>query len=82
MITRDRRDEADRPPRTALRRTVHLARTVPLDRTPVLAFGDAVRGAGWVLAERRRVPPSVEARLASLDGAQRLSRARRCAGWR
>jgi GT2 family glycosyltransferase len=69
-----------RPVRAALRRTVHLARTVPRDRTSVLAFGDAVRGAGWVLAERRRVPPSVEARLASLDGAQRRSRARRYVG--
>jgi GT2 family glycosyltransferase len=69
-----------RPVRAALRRTLHLARTVPRDRTSMLAFGDAVRGVGWVLAERRRVPPSVEARLASLDGAQRRSRARRYVG--
>ena len=69
-----------RPVRPALRRTLHLARTVPRDRTSVLAFGDAVRGAGWVLSQRRRVPPEVEARLASLDLAQRRSTARRYVG--
>jgi GT2 family glycosyltransferase len=69
-----------RPVRPALRRTVHLALTVPRDRTSALAAWDALRGAGWVLAERRRVPPRVEARLASLDRAQRESTARRYVG--
>ena len=69
-----------RPVRPALRRTVHLARTVPRDRTSVAAFGDALLGTPWVLASRRRVPPRVEARLASLDRAQRDSRARRYVG--
>ena len=69
-----------RPVRPALRRTAHLVRTVPRDRTSALAFGDAVRGAGWVLAHRRRVPPRVEARLASLDRSQRESTARRYIG--
>ena len=69
-----------RPLRPALRRTVHLARTVPRDRTSVAAFGDALLGTPWVLASRRRVPPRVEARLASLDQAQRDSRARRYVG--
>lgn len=69
-----------RPVRPALRRTVHLARTVPRDRTSALAAWDALRGAGWVLAERRRVPPRVEARLASLDRSQRESTARRYVG--
>ncbi|MCK2218064.1 glycosyltransferase family 2 protein [Actinomadura sp. ATCC 31491] len=66
-----------RPVRAALRRTAHLARTVPRDRISALAALDALRGLPWVLAERRRVPPRVEARLASLEAAQASSRARR-----
>jgi GT2 family glycosyltransferase len=69
-----------RPVRPALRRTVHLALSVPRDRTSALAALDALRGAGWVLAERRQVPPAVEARLASLDSSQRRSKARRYVG--
>ncbi|HST63992.1 MAG TPA: glycosyltransferase family 2 protein [Mycobacteriales bacterium] len=69
-----------RPFRPALRRTLHLAVSVPRDRTSALAALDALRGAGWVLAERRQVPPAVEARLASLDSAQRRSKARRYVG--
>ena len=69
-----------RPFRPALRRTVHLALSVPRDRTSALAALDALRGAGWVLAERRQVPPAVEARLASLDASQRQSKARRYVG--
>jgi GT2 family glycosyltransferase len=66
-----------RPVRPALRRTVHLARTVPHDRVSALAALDAVRGLGWVLAERRVAPPAVEARLVSLEDSQTRSRARR-----
>jgi GT2 family glycosyltransferase len=69
-----------RPVRPALRRTAHLLRTVPRDRTSVAAFADALRGARWVLADRRRVPARVEVRLASLDRAQRESTARRYVG--
>jgi GT2 family glycosyltransferase len=69
-----------RPVPAALRRTVTLAMTVPRDRTSVRAFGDALRGAPWVLAERRRVPPAIEARLAALDEPQRRSTARRYVG--
>jgi GT2 family glycosyltransferase len=69
-----------RPVPAALRRTVTLALTVPRDRTSLRAFGDALRGARWVFAERRPVPPAVEARLASLDGPQRRSTARRYVG--
>ena len=69
-----------RPLRPALRRTVHLALSVPRDRTSALAALDALRGAGWVVASRRPVPPSVEARLKSLDASQRQSRARRYVG--
>lgn len=38
---------------------------------------DALRGLPWVPAERRPVPPRVEARLVSLEASQARSRARR-----
>jgi GT2 family glycosyltransferase len=66
-----------RPVGPALRRTAFLAVSVPRDRTSALAWWDAVRGLPWVLAHRRSRPPSVEARLAPLDAAQRASTARR-----
>ncbi|MDT3399728.1 glycosyltransferase [Streptomyces sp. B1866] len=69
-----------RPLPAALRRTAHLARTVPRDRASLRAFGQAAAGLPWVLRERRVVPPAVEARLRLLEGAQRRSRARRYVG--
>ena len=66
-----------RPLRPALRRTAHLARTVPRDRISVLAAFDALRGVPWVVTERRPRPPAVESRLSVLDEAQRRSKARR-----
>jgi GT2 family glycosyltransferase len=66
-----------RPVRSALRRTVHLVRTAPRDRISVLAAAEALRGAVWVVRERRRVPARVERRLAALDGPQTRSQARR-----
>ncbi|HYN92897.1 MAG TPA: glycosyltransferase [Pilimelia sp.] len=66
-----------RPVRPALRRTLHLARTVPRDRVSVLGALDALRGLGWVLAERRPLPPRVEARFAALEAPQSASAARR-----
>jgi GT2 family glycosyltransferase len=66
-----------RPLRPALRRTVHLARTLPRDRITALAAADAVRGLPWVLAGRRPRPPAVEQRLGVLDETQRRSQARR-----
>ncbi len=66
-----------RPVRAALRRTVHLLRTVPRDRTTALGLLDAVRGLPWVLRERRVLPAHAEARFAALDSAQRRSTARR-----
>jgi GT2 family glycosyltransferase len=66
-----------RPVRSAWRRTMHLARTVPRDRISLLAAFDALRGLGWVLRERRVVPPRVEARLRALDGPQTASTVRR-----
>ncbi len=66
-----------RPLPAALRRTWHLALTVPRDRVSLLAALDAVRGLGWVLAARRPLPPHVEARLLALEESQRTSTARR-----
>ncbi|MDI6102062.1 glycosyltransferase [Actinoplanes sp. NEAU-A12] len=69
-----------RPLVPAVRRTVFLARTVPRDRTSLLGAVDAVRGLGWLLADRRPRPARVEARLGRLDEAQRRSTARRYVG--
>jgi GT2 family glycosyltransferase len=66
-----------RPLRPALRRTLHLLRTVPRDRVTALAILDAVRGVPWVARERRVLPPHAEARFAALEQAQRSSTARR-----
>jgi hypothetical protein len=69
-----------RPAPAALRRTLHLARTVPRDRASLRAFGEAAAGLPWVLRERTVLPPEVEARLELLDHAQRHSTARRYTG--
>ncbi|SFF62692.1 Glycosyltransferase, GT2 family [Actinoplanes philippinensis] len=69
-----------RPLVPAVRRTLFLARTVPRDRTSLLGAVDAVRGLGWLLADRRPRPAVVEARLGRLDEAQRRSTARRYVG--
>jgi GT2 family glycosyltransferase len=66
-----------RPIRPAVRRTLHLLRTVPRDRVSVLGLLEAVGGLPWVLRERRVLPPHAEARFAALDRAQRRSTARR-----
>ncbi|WP_129843229.1 glycosyltransferase [Streptomyces sp. RFCAC02] len=69
-----------RPPGAVLRRTAHLLRTVPHDRTSALAVLRAVAGLPWVLLERRAVPGEVEERLRLLEETQRTSRARRYVG--
>jgi GT2 family glycosyltransferase len=66
-----------RPLRPALRRTLHLLRTVPRDRVTARGLWQAVRGLPWVLRERRVLPPVAEARFAALEQAQRSSTARR-----
>ncbi|RBY91404.1 glycosyltransferase family 2 protein [Blastococcus sp. TF02A-30] len=66
-----------RPLRPALRRTAHLLRTVPRDRVTARALLAAVRGAPWVLRERRVLPPHAESRFTDLEDAQRRSTARR-----
>jgi GT2 family glycosyltransferase len=66
-----------RPLRPALRRTLHLLRTVPRDRVTLDGLLAALGGLPWVLRERRVLPPHAEARFAALDDAQRRSTARR-----
>jgi GT2 family glycosyltransferase len=69
-----------RPLVPALRRTGHLARTVPRDRASARAFLQAASGLPWVLRHRRPVPPELEARIATLERARRTSPARRYVG--
>ncbi|MEW2578582.1 glycosyltransferase family 2 protein [Streptomyces syringium] len=64
----------------ALRRTAHLARTVPRDATSARAFAEAAAGICWILRERRPVPRAVEDRLRLLDTPQKTSAARRYVG--
>ncbi|MFI2640923.1 glycosyltransferase family 2 protein [Streptomyces sp. NPDC018610] len=69
-----------RPVRPALRRTLHLARTVPRDTASLRAFAEAAAALPWVLRERRTLPPEVEGRLRLLEDSQRRSKARRYTG--
>ncbi|MGY1748703.1 glycosyltransferase family 2 protein [Modestobacter sp. SYSU DS0511] len=66
-----------RPLRPALRRTLHLLRTVPKDRVTARGLLAAIRGLPWLVRERRVLPPHAEARFAALEDAQRRSTARR-----
>src|SRR3954454_18078448 len=66
-----------RPLVPALRRTLHLLRTVPRDRVTARGLLAAVRGLPWVLRERRALPPHAEARFSAREDAQRSSTARR-----
>ncbi|MFF8672857.1 glycosyltransferase family 2 protein [Streptomyces sp. NPDC015242] len=69
-----------RPAGPALRRTAHLARTVPRDTASLRAFAEAAAALPWVLRERRVLPREVESRLRLLEPAQRASKARRYLG--
>ncbi|WP_030180954.1 glycosyltransferase family 2 protein [Streptomyces sp. NRRL S-813] len=69
-----------RPAGSALRRTLHLARTVPRDTASLRAFAAAAAALPWVLRERRVLPPDVEGRLRLLEDSQRRSKARRYTG--
>lgn len=69
-----------RPARSALRRTLWLAGSVPKDLTSAAGFGQALLGAPWVVRERRVLPPSVEAGLRLLQDPQKRSTARKYVG--
>jgi GT2 family glycosyltransferase len=69
-----------RPAGSALRRTVHLARTVPRDTVSLRAFAEAAAALPWVLRERRVLPSEVESRLRLLEAPQRQSTARQYTG--
>ena len=66
-----------RPLRAALRRTRDVVGAAPRDRVTALALLDALRGAPWVLRERRPLPERVERRFRALEESQRASAARR-----
>ncbi|MGY2079307.1 glycosyltransferase family 2 protein [Modestobacter sp. SYSU DS0657] len=66
-----------RPLKPALRRTLHLLRTVPKDRVTARGLLAAIGGLPWLVRERRVLPPHAEARFAALEDAQRRSTARR-----
>jgi GT2 family glycosyltransferase len=66
-----------RPLWRAVRRTVVIARSVPPDRVSLSAFGHALAGLGWVLRERRVVPPRVEAAIRLVEDEQLASGTRR-----
>ncbi|MEX5294692.1 glycosyltransferase [Kocuria sp. CPCC 205268] len=66
-----------RPLRAALRRTRDVVGAAPRDRVTALALVDALRGAPWVLRERRTLPQHVERRFLALEESQRGSAARR-----
>ena len=69
-----------RPAGRALRRTAHLARTVPRDTVSLRAFAEAAAALPWVLRERKVLPAEVESRLRLLEESQRRSAARRYTG--
>jgi hypothetical protein len=66
-----------RPLGSATRRTWHVLRSLPRDRISAAGILAALRGAGWVIRERRTVPPSVERRFLALERSQATSTARR-----
>lgn len=66
-----------RPLPAAARRTVRLLARLPRDAVSARAVAAALRGAPWVVRERRVVPPEVEAFLELVEADQLGSRARR-----
>jgi GT2 family glycosyltransferase len=69
-----------RPVRSALRRSGVVLGSAPKDAATVAAVAEALRGALWVIRERRVVPPAVEHGLRLLEEPQRNSAARRYVG--
>jgi N-acetylglucosaminyl-diphospho-decaprenol L-rhamnosyltransferase len=66
-----------RPVPAAMRRTRDVLASVPRDAVSARGVWHAIRGAGWVLRERRVLPAHAEARFLAVEQAQRRSRARR-----
>lgn len=65
-----------RPATSAGRRSRALVASFPRDKVTAAALLDAIRGAGWVAANRRPVSPTVELGLRALEDSQRRSQAR------
>ncbi len=66
-----------RPLPSALRHTARLATRVPRDRITLYAVVEAMRGAPWVLRQRRVVPPHIERGYQQLEDMQLDGGARR-----
>lgn len=66
-----------RPLHRALRRSWAVLRRAPRDAVTASAVVEALRGLGWVIRNRRRLPAHVERQLRLLDVAQLDSPARR-----
>jgi GT2 family glycosyltransferase len=69
-----------RPVRSALRRSGVVLGSAPKDAATLAAVAEALRGALWVIRDRRVVPPAVEHGLKLLEEPQRTSAARRYVG--
>jgi N-acetylglucosaminyl-diphospho-decaprenol L-rhamnosyltransferase len=65
-----------RSPAAALRWTVHVVRSSPLNAATILGIVDALRGLPRILRERRPLPDEVEAEMVLLDDLKRSSQAR------
>jgi N-acetylglucosaminyl-diphospho-decaprenol L-rhamnosyltransferase len=66
-----------RPLPSAVTRTARLLRRLPRDRVTAQGVGDALRGLGWVIRQRRPVPWHLERGYRQLEEMQLNSRARR-----
>lgn len=66
-----------RPLGSAVRRTARLLLRLPRDRVTVQGLIDALRGAPWVVRERRAVPPEIERGYRLLEESQLGGRSRR-----
>lgn len=66
-----------RPVRSAIRRTWHVLRRLPVDRVSAVGILYALRGLPWVARNRRPLPPGVERRFLALEHDQAHSTARR-----
>ena len=61
----------------ALRRTRDVLASVPRDAVSARGIWLALRGAPWVMRERRVLPAHAERRFLAVEQVQRRSRARR-----
>lgn len=65
-----------RPLASALRRTLQITRSNPLDSITIKSYSAALGGAFWVLRNRRVVPPELEKGLRRLEASSEETRER------